>query len=295
MDIENKASSFLELIGLTVEQVTDMGITAKAKLKKDFCNTYSSAHGGYVYSLGHTAAALSAQLCLNRQAVVVDVANQYESSLMISPAKVKTQLLRAGKEIIVYRVQVRDGKGKLCLTQTVTLKEVDYPKTGLPEFKQTVIPGDENSPIDPVTGIYYPRISVFFAEVCHVYVLGRGEKGMIYGGDIYPDTANDYGAAHGGMIYTACDSVTGGSAAFLLEKKPVTVSSSIHYLRSAMVGPIKAEARLIRDGKQLLFYDVDVTDGNDELVAVAQFVLQSVDYKVTNQMKPEYRNKAFKE
>lgn len=284
---------FSRLIGLEVEEVRQTGLSTRAKLEKEFCNPYSAAHGGYVYAIGHASAALSAELCLGRRAVVVDAVNQYESSLMVSPARVKTQLIRAGRELIVYRVQVRNGKGKLCLSQVITLKEVDYPPVGPRAFRQTIFPGSEDSPVDPVTDIYYPRSSVFFTAVCRIFVLGRGKHGMIYGADIYPETSNIYGAAHGGMIYTCCDSASGGSAAFLLNKKPVTVSSSIHYLRSAMEGPVKAEAKLVRAGKHLLFYDVDVTDGSGELCAIAQFVMQSVEYKVTNELTPEYRKKAF--
>lgn len=286
---------FTRLIDLKVDEVREDGLTARSKLNPDFCNTYSSAHGGYVYALGHTAAVLSAELCLGRQAVAVDVSNLYECSLMGAGARIRTKLIEASPEAIVYRVRVLDSKGKLCLSQLVTLKDTDQPKTGLREFHQTIFAGDENSPIDPVTGIYYPRLSVFFPAVCHIHVLGRGKKGMIYGADICPDTCDGYGAAHSGLIYTCCDCVAGGSAAFLLEKKPVTVSSSIHYLRSAMVGPVKAEARLIRAGKQLLFYDVDVTDGNGDLVAVSHFVMQCVEYKIRSDMKPEYRRKAFKD
>ena len=80
----------------------------------------------------------------------------------------------------------------------------------------------------------------------------------------------------------------------LLEKRPVTVSSSIHYLKPATVGPITVEAKLARNGKQLVFYDLNITDGNGELIAVAQFTMQGVDYKATALTK-DYQNKAFKE
>lgn len=286
---------FTRMLGLEVEEVWEDGLTARSKLKPDFCNTYSSAHGGYVYALGYTAAVLSAELCLGRRAVAVDVSNLYECSLMGAGARIGTKLVEAGREAMVYRVQVVNSADKLCLSQLVTLKDTDQPKAGLREFRQTIFAGDENSPIDPVTGTFYPCLSVFFAAVCHIHVLGRGEKGMIYGADICPDTCDGYGAAHSGLIYTCCDCAAGGSAALLLEKKPVTVSSSIHYLRSAMAGPVKAEARLIRAGKQLLFYDVDVTDGNGELIAVSHFVMKCVEYKIRSDMKLEYRRKAFKD
>ncbi len=286
---------FVKLIGLKVDEVRENGLIARSKLNPDFCNTYSSAHGGYVYALGHAAAVLSAELCLGRQTVAVDVSSQYECSLLGIGAHIRTKLIGTDRESIIYRVRITDSNGKLCLSQLVTLKDTDQPREGLREFHQTIFAGNENSPIDPVTGIFYPRLSVFFPAVCHIHVLGRGEKGMIYGADIYPDTCDVYGAAHSGVIYTCCDCVAGGSAAFLLEKRPVTVSSSIHYLRSAKVGPVKAEARLIRAGRQLLFYDVDVTDGNGDLAAVSQFVMQSVEYKLRADLKPEYRRKSFKD
>ena len=284
---------FTRMIGLEVEELQPDGLTAKARLKREFCNTYSSAHGGFVYSVGHAAALLSAGLCLDRRAVSVDVSNEYECSLTGPYARIRTKLVSAG-ELMVFRVRVTDSKGKLCLTQIVTMKDADLPVCSPAEFPVTIIHGDDNSPVDPVTGIYYPRLSVFFSAVCHTHVLGRGEKGMIYGADLFPETVDAFGAAHPGMIYTVCDSAAGGSAAFLLEKKPVTVSSSIHYLRSITQGPVRAETKLVRAGKQLLFYTMDITDGNGALAAVAQFVMQCVDYEITNEMSAEYRRKAFK-
>ena len=286
---------FNALLGLEIESVTATGLTAYAEIPKEACNVFGAAHGGYVYSLGHVAAAQSAKLCLKRPAVVVNVTSQYLRSLIVSPAQVKTELVRNGRELMIFRVEIRDGKGGLCFSQTVELKEVAYPIPGERTFSQTIVPGDENSPIDPVTDIYYPRLSPFFATPCHIHVLGRGDSGMIYGADRYPETCNLYGAAHGGLIYTACDCAACGSMAFLMERKPVTVSSTIRYLRSAMVGPVKAEGKLVRDGKQLSYYDVEVTDGEDRLVAIAQFVLKSVDYQMTNDPGKEYHRKAFKD
>ena len=37
---------FTRMIGLEVEELRPDGLTAKARLKREFCNTYSSAHGG---------------------------------------------------------------------------------------------------------------------------------------------------------------------------------------------------------------------------------------------------------
>lgn len=281
-------------IGLQVEEVRENGIVTTAEIRPEFCNAYGFAHGGYVYTLGHLTAQLAAELCEKRNCKVVDAFSQYLSSLKVSPARVETELLRSRKELLMYRVRILDGMGRLCFNQTVTLRENVHEPADYTPHEQTIF-ADRPGEIDPVTGVNYPRVSPFFAAECHVHMIGRGESGLIYGADLYPDNVDAFGAAHGGMIYTACDACSGGSVAMLLEKRPVTVASEISFLRSATVGPIHVEAKLVRNGKQLMFYDMDITDGRGVLVATAQFTLQGVDYKATESLGTQYRNKAFKD
>ena len=282
------------MMGVEVTDVRADGITVQADVRPEFCNAYGFAHGGYVYALGHITAALSAELSAGRKCVVADAACQYLSSLKASPATAESQLLRAGKSLLVYRVQVKDALGRVCFTQSVTLKEVDAAPVEFRPQAQTIF-ADRPGEADPVTGIAYPKVSPFFAKECHVHMVGRGDSGLIYGADLHPETVNCYGAAHGGLIYTACDGAACGSMSVLLEKRPVTVASQISYLRAATVGPIKAEAKLIRDGKQLVFYNIDITDGNGQLVAAAQFTLQGVAFQAAENLGKEYRNRAFKD
>lgn len=283
-----------KMMGLEVQEVREDGLTVKGELKEEFCNTYGFAHGGYVYALGHITAALSAKVCLNRSCVVVDASSQYLSSLKASPAYGVSTLRRAGREIIVYTVVIRDAYGRDCASHTITLKEVDFAPRAMGERPITIVHDQSGEP-DPVTNMIYPKISPFFGTSCHVHCLGRGESGMIYGADIYPDTCNEFGTAHGGMIFTCCDACTGSSSVVLLNKRPVTASSHISYLRGVRNGPVKAEAKLIRDGKQLMHYNVDVTDRDGNLAAVAQFSLMGVNYKAVENLDPMYKNKAFKD
>lgn len=286
---------FAKMLGLTVAELREDGLTAEVKINPNFCNTYSAAHGGFAYSIGQIAAVLSAELCLDRQMTAADVSTMYVCSLMGKRARIRTRLIDASSGTVAYRVRVLDTKGKLCLSQIVTLRDAVQAGEEPREFRRTIFAADENTPVDPVTGVAYPHLSVFFPAMCGVHILGRGEKGLIYGADIRPDTCDSFGAAHSSLIYTLCDCVSGGSAFFLMDIKPVTVSSSIRYIRSATVGPVKAEARLIRRGKQLLFYDVDVFDGSGQLVAVSHFVLHSVEYKARRDLPPEHRIHAFKD
>lgn len=270
---------FAKSLGVEVVEWTQTTLETRTTVDESVCNIYLSAHGGFVYAVGHITAALAAQACLNRSAVVVDVTSQYLCALRGPDARTTARLIRAGRELMVFSVEIRDARGALCCAQTVTLKAVDYPETKVAQIQPTFISAGEDAPPDPVTGARFPRPCMHFGHRCHVYNLGPSQDGMRYGVELYPDICNLYGGLHGGAMYTMCDLVVGGSATFLLQKRPVTVSSGIHYLRSARVGPVFAQSHLLRAGKQLLFYTVEVTDGDGSPVAVAEFVLQSVAFE----------------
>lgn len=282
-----------QTMGLTVVEVRENGIVTHTESKKEYCNAYGFAHGGFVYTVGHISAVLSAQICLGRKCIVSDASCEYLTSLSGDLAIAETELLRAGGSTIVYRVTVYNGIHKACFKQMLTLRDTHAPEAEVIGKEQTIFVSQPGDPVDEVTGLAYPRLSPFFATACHCYMTGRGESGLQYSVDLLDDIYNIYGAAHGGAIYTCCDACAGGSMAMLLEKRPVTVSSAIHYLRPAVHGPITAEAKLVRNGKQLVFYDLDITNAHGELVAAAQFTMQGVEYKAT--LPQGYQNKAFKE
>ena len=282
------------IIEFEVLEQRENGLLTRAASKKEFCNAYGFAHGGFTYTVGHLAAIASAELCLGRKAVVTDASCEYLTSLNGPYALAETELLRAGNSRLEFRVSIMDEKMRVCFKQVIILKEVDHAEVTVSGKQPTLFQSKEGDPKDEVTGLAYPRQSPAFATTCHCFMSGRGESGMKYSVDLLDDVFDVYGTAHGGAIYTCCDACAGGSMAMLLEKRPVTVSSSIHYLRPATEGPITVEAKLVRNGKQLVFYDLDITDGNGELVAVALFTMQGVEYKANN-LPQGYQNKAFKE
>lgn len=281
-------------IDLAVIEVREKGIVTRTESKQEYCNAYGFAHGGFVYTVGHISAVLSAQIKLGRKCIVSDASCEYLTSLKVSPAIAETELLRAGNSTLVYRVTVFDGNHKACFQQMVTLRDTHAEETEVHGRTQSIFPSQPGDPVDEVTGIAYPKASPAFGTTCHCYMSGRGASGLRYSCDLLDDVCNSYGAGHGGAIYTCCDACAGGSMAMLLEKRPVTVASTIHYLQPAINGPVTVEAKLLRQGKQLVFYDLDITDANGQLVAAAQFTMQGVDYKATN-LSQNYQNKAFKE
>ncbi|MCR4667167.1 MAG: PaaI family thioesterase [Desulfovibrio sp.] len=81
------------------------------------------------------------------------------------------------------------------------------------------------------------------------------------------DFKNGMGFAHGGTIFSLADIAFGAAANEGAESFVVTLSTSIEYLRPGAVGPLSAEATLIRGGKHIQNYEVKVFDGNGELIA----------------------------
>ena len=293
MNYENK-EALAKIIEFEVLEVRENGILARAVSKKEFCNAYGFAHDGFTYTVGHLAAVASAEICLGRKTVVTDASCEYLTSLNGAYALAETEILRAGNSRLEYRVSIMDEKNRVCFKQVISLKEVNREEVIVSGKQPTLFMAKEGDPVDEVTGLSYPRQSPAFATVCHCFMSGRGAAGMKYSVDLLDDVYDIYGTAHGGAIYTCCDACAGGSMAMLLEKRPVTVSSSIHFLRPATEGPVTVEAKLVRNGKQLVFYDLDITDGNGELIAVALFTMQGVEYKANN-LPQGYQNKAFKE
>jgi uncharacterized protein (TIGR00369 family) len=90
--------------------------------------------------------------------------------------------------------------------------------------------------------------------------------------DVTPDLKNPRGGVQGGLIATLADIVAGRS---LLDGLPeghllTTADLSIKYLASNDVGPIRAEATIIRRGRNLCIVQVEITDtGTDRLTAIS--------------------------
>jgi len=93
--------------------------------------------------------------------------------------------------------------------------------------------------------------------------------------DIRPEFANVRGALQGGLIavlvdvcagrlaYLSCDHENGFSTA--------TSDLSIHYLSPVVVGPARADARVLRRGRSTIVLQVEVTDvgREDKLAAIS--------------------------
>src|SRR6202000_2152232 len=86
-----------------------------------------------------------------------------------------------------------------------------------------------------------------------------------------PHLHNVFGYTHGGAIFSIADTAIGLAhlASLAQDQTATTVESGITYLRPALSGILHARARTVKQGRTLSFYECDITDGDDRLIARA--------------------------
>lgn len=81
------------------------------------------------------------------------------------------------------------------------------------------------------------------------------------------DNINGMGMAHGGAIFSLADIAFGSAANAGKHHSVVSLTSHVEFLRPGSVGPLVAEARLVRGGQHVMNYEVDIFDANEVLIA----------------------------
>ncbi|MBR3250350.1 MAG: PaaI family thioesterase [Erysipelotrichaceae bacterium] len=84
---------------------------------------------------------------------------------------------------------------------------------------------------------------------------------------------NLYGYAHGGYLFTLCDTLC-GLMGYYLGYYVVTQQANINYLKPARSNDeLYIRAEVLHSGRSSDVCDVKITDQSDELIAKAQFTL----------------------
>ena len=87
------------------------------------------------------------------------------------------------------------------------------------------------------------------------------------------ENVNPYGFAHGGYLYTLCDS-TAGLIGYSLGDYIVTQQASISYIRSAALNDVlTVEGICIHNGKTTKVAEVTITNQEQRLICKATFTL----------------------
>ena len=101
-----------------------------------------------------------------------------------------------------------------------------------------------------------------------LYIVEAKENYVKIGVDITEKSLNPFGIVHGGLIYTLADSAMGIALA-TTGRSGVTVNSTIDYLSPGKGKKLFADTEIVKDGKTIVVFRVNVKDENDTLVAVS--------------------------
>lgn len=89
---------------------------------------------------------------------------------------------------------------------------------------------------------------------------------------------NVFGYTHGGVIFTIADTAIGLAhvATLMSEETGTTVESKINYLRPALGGLLRAQARCVKEGQNLSFFECDVFDERNRLIARTNATMMTI-------------------
>lgn len=97
-----------------------------------------------------------------------------------------------------------------------------------------------------------------------------GEDFCVIEGELKNETLNPWGMAHGGFVYSLCD-VASGVVVGIGGRTGVTLSSNMHYFHPSKGSRLRAEGRIVKDGKNVVVVETLVFDGSGTLTAKGSF------------------------
>ena len=107
-----------------------------------------------------------------------------------------------------------------------------------------------------------------FIEANNYEVIKVEERYCELLGTLTETSTNHLGAAHGGYIFGLADTAA-GIAAMTDGRTAVTISSNIDYLKAATTKTLKAIATCTKNGKTISFFEVNIYDEENNLIAKA--------------------------
>lgn len=100
-----------------------------------------------------------------------------------------------------------------------------------------------------------------------IKVVDFGDDYCVVEGELRDEAMNPWGMAHGGFVYSLCD-VAAGVAVSERGCRGVTLSGSMYYLRPSNGKKLRAEGKIIKDGKTVALVETNVY--NDDGVQTAR-------------------------
>ncbi len=120
-----------------------------------------------------------------------------------------------------------------------------------------------------------------FAEYVGIELLEVGKGSAKTRMEINENHLNGIGTVHGGALFTLAD-FTFAVAANSYGNVTVAINVNISFMKAAQRGVLFAEAREISRNPKISTYTVDITDNNDELIAIFQGMAYTKREKIKN-------------
>lgn len=113
-------------------------------------------------------------------------------------------------------------------------------------------------------------LNVPYIEMLGVQPEHRDRGRAVVSLEVRPDLTNSWGAAHGAVVMALLDSSMASAARTTVDYPTgaVTIEMSVNFVQAGG-GRLKAEGRVLRDGRSLVFCEGEVRDESNELIAKA--------------------------
>ena len=129
---------------------------------------------------------------------------------------------------------------------------------------------DQDSKPGTVFGAHIP-----FVQFCGIEALGVCEGRTRLRLVLRPAHANNLGIAHGGVLCTLLDVALGTAARLSVGRPVVTLDMQTRFLNPGR-GVLLAEGRVTRAGREVIFCEAEIRDGEGVAVASATGLLKPV-------------------
>lgn len=103
---------FNNLVGITVDEVHDDGVTVSCPFREDLMNMHRTVHGGVTATLADVAGgfATMSRYGADRMATTVDLKLNYLAPIRGPRVIARGRILKAGKTLCVIQAEIGDGK-----------------------------------------------------------------------------------------------------------------------------------------------------------------------------------------
>ena len=108
---------------------------------------------------------------------------------------------------------------------------------------------------------------------------------------IEPRHLNTLEIVHGGVLYSLADA-TSSVAAASYGGGGTTVQGSIDYLRAARGDKLRCVAKIVKNGKHLIWTTAEIYDSNGKLCCQSQFIHYQMEGATNFGIQPVYQNES---